>query len=32
MKKYWVISAIGVVAIGTTLLLVLNKDKKETSE
>lgn len=31
MKKYWVISAIGVVAIGTTLLLVLNKDKKETA-
>lgn len=27
MKKYWVLPAIGAVAIGTTLLLVFSKDK-----
>ncbi|MDM5329800.1 hypothetical protein [Neobacillus sp. CF12] len=29
MKKYWVTTAVVVVVIGTSLLLVFNKDKKE---
>ena len=31
MKKYWLITTGVVVVIGSTLLLVLNKDKKETA-
>jgi hypothetical protein len=30
MKKYWILSAAVVVAIGATLLLVLNKDKESS--
>jgi hypothetical protein len=29
MKKYWISSAVVVVVLGTSLLLVFNKDKKE---
>ncbi|MDR7079600.1 hypothetical protein J2Y03_004658 [Neobacillus niacini] len=31
MKKYWIISAVAVVGIGTTMLLVFNKENKEHS-
>lgn len=31
MKKYWILSAAVVVAVGATLLLVFNKDKAEES-
>jgi uncharacterized membrane protein len=30
-RKYWVASALAVVVAGTSLLLVFNNDKKETS-
>ncbi|NYE05908.1 hypothetical protein F4694_002683 [Bacillus niacini] len=31
MKKYWIITAVAIMVIGASLLIFLNKDKKDTT-